>query len=690
MSITRSIRFSRIVNLALAACLGLSACTQDPPPSEPAREAAPSVVASDAQQSTANDSEIIPPQSPPEEPADSEEGTTEPLSEVAANAPSNVAAGESIEPWLTVSSDPAEIDRARQASAQGEDEQWERFENSLEYTSYFDAAAMLQIERDRDRAISHSVGMLPKSGTTDQSVGAAMLLCRMQQEAGRSFAGRILKEGSAEQRRRLLSVLGGGQLRQEEAKSYREFLLADRQLAPLVLAQLDDHDEKIVSAAIDCCGSLDLPGAGERFLKMLRRHNVPDEGGLLFWLSTKEPTDELFRLAVESRVNSEDPRHGLVFAEFIRTAPEPLRSQARDQLRAILTRWRDAGKLGFEASKLSLLSALAKGGTSEDLDWLRKTAESEDYHYAVGALAAYVQLSPEEGRKLLLKWLPTEEHRSAAIRAIADNFVGSRDEEFVQALGQIAPGVKGATLLEISDALVTLGGTSARDEFDKMQNRLSPESRAHFLRRFEPPSREEMSEALHEPGLLALSAQEKENLQRELARDEAVARGDLPPQLFELIRAANRGLAFDAEVVILPCRHDELVHRFAKVSGGKFAPEAVLQVWHQKDDEDDKSPYTLQFVVGGRLYQAAIRNFGGWYDVERVVLMINSALAQQGIPERFLGMEFSGHTTNFVFADPERLTPIANRFGMSLSDDFDAARRNGLKFEAEMRNRLQK
>ena len=153
------------------------------------------------------------------------------------------------------------------------------------------------------------------------------------------------------------------------------------------------------------------------------------------------------------------------------------------------------------------------------------------------------------------------------------------------------------------------------------------------------------------------------------------------PGLREVFDAAGLLVSFDAETGMLPCRHDQLLQEFAAATASKFRPEAVTEQWLQKNDRHDDAPYMLRFVHGGRAFEAKMRNRGDWYDVERVVQVLNVALAAAGIAERFTPLMPDGQIAEFVFADPSKLQAIAKKLQLPLSADPDEARKQGVEFE---------
>jgi hypothetical protein len=162
-----------------------------------------------------------------------------------------------------------------------------------------------------------------------------------------------------------------------------------------------------------------------------------------------------------------------------------------------------------------------------------------------------------------------------------------------------------------------------------------------------------------------------------------------PPGLFECLLAGGCGLMFDAETGELPCRHDRLLQDFAAASDGVFRPEAVHQEWLQEDEDDFEGEYLLRFVHHERLYTGRFRNYGDWYDVERMLEIVNRALGDAGLAQRFVAIDTGGQTAAFVFADPAKLGPLAQQFHLPLSDNPAAAMQTGQEFEDRVREQLE-
>lgn len=586
--------------------------------------------------------------------------------------------------WFTVSTDAGEIAQAQQAATGAEQERLEGIFHSLAQASFYGFETTNVLEANRPEAVRRLKELIAGGRPTDEAVGATLLLCRLHEQSGRDMARLILQSGDANQRRRILGDLNTGVYSDNEKSRYRDFLFADPELAVLLLQQLDDPDPGVVKAAIQCCGVLDVPGVSERFLKLLHRQDALDRDRLLYWLARGELTPELLDYAVAAAGSiTRDHAWGTnVFEEFARQSTGALKTRAQDQLRAILKRWPDEGQLGYDGNRLGILAALAESAEASDLSWLTELAESEKGLYATDPLVAWIRLEPAEGQKVLLRWLAAPDRRRAAINAASKAFEESADRGIAERLAALADGADAGERSAICSALNEIGGATARDTITRVGSQLDPAELARYLQDAQGASSDELLTAIEQSGLL--SPDELQTLRTGLAANGPNAESE-PDHLFDLLCIARRAAAFDVETGELPCRHDKLVADFADISAGKFTPTALLETWQQSHDDDFDASYLLQFVCNGRLYRGEIRNLGDWYDVERVVAMMNQALSDAGTAKRFLGLDSDGQVAMFVFADPGLFTPLAKRFHLGLSDNLNGARTKGTEFEERVR-----
>lgn len=129
----------------------------------------------------------------------------------------------------------------------------------------------------------------------------------------------------------------------------------------------------------------------------------------------------------------------------------------------------------------------------------------------------------------------------------------------------------------------------------------------------------------------------------------------------------SAALCFDAEYDFMPVPHDELVEELAELSGGRFKPTFVSQEWEAAQGVDpDDVPYTVRFVHAERVYRFGPANLHDYYDVPSVAAACNRALADAGIPERFVLLDTGGQDACVMFGPPERLTEVLADLGLQI------------------------
>ncbi|MHB8800752.1 MAG: hypothetical protein ACYDBY_20085 [Thermoanaerobaculia bacterium] len=177
-----------------------------------------------------------------------------------------------------------------------------------------------------------------------------------------------------------------------------------------------------------------------------------------------------------------------------------------------------------------------------------------------------------------------------------------------------------------------------------------------------------------------------------LAKARAVsADADAGVSGFEaLLEAAGRLLAFDVETGMFPNRHDLLVEDLARVSAGRFHPEAVVESYEAGTTESDPVDYRVQFVHGGSLYRFQPKDLGDWYDLDAVIVAVDLALADAGVTERFEMIATVDQTAMLVFAKPEALRKAAGRLGLALEVERDRPFSVGKAYEDRVREALGK
>jgi hypothetical protein len=282
-------------------------------------------------------------------------------------------------------------------------------------------------------------------------------------------------------------------------------------------------------------------------------------------------------------------------------------------------------------------------------------------------------------RQLLFDALKADDTKRYAARVLGEKFSGRADEEVVAALsGALVEADPGQTIAAVCSALIAVGGDQAMATVERWSARTPPWDRMRLRWQLRGWTLDDVRAQILQSGLL--TEQEYNAAKAKMDQEEPEQDGSSP--ILGLLSYADRLLMFDVETGELPCRHDDLLHDFAGISGGVFQPLHVSQQWRNRRGEfDDEADYTLRFVFAGRRFEVHLRNYGDWYDVERLVGAANAALAAEGRQERFVALYSGDQTANFTFGSPAKLNRLAESLALPIEADLSRAMREGKGFE---------
>ncbi|MGH8037539.1 MAG: hypothetical protein ACREPD_07335 [Stenotrophomonas sp.] len=164
---------------------------------------------------------------------------------------------------------------------------------------------------------------------------------------------------------------------------------------------------------------------------------------------------------------------------------------------------------------------------------------------------------------------------------------------------------------------------------------------------------------------------------------------EMPVAAFDTVDAtsmlgiAGHVYAFDAETDQFPNEHDSLLRKLASL----VQPALAGAVFEEAVPAEDVGPYTLTAYLDGKRYQTAARNLDDWYDVETVLRLLNTMLADRGRPERFANLH-TGDQTAWVVGGPQAAITASFESGLLQPGDAGDAEQSGKAFEAVVLKRL--
>jgi hypothetical protein len=359
-----------------------------------------------------------------------------------------------------------------------------------------------------------------------------------------------------------------------------------------------------------------------------------------------------------------------------------LEDSVRAQVMQLVHDYYQRGDIDHEKLESSvgwqLTSMIADHAGQESVDWLKSRLPQLKPRQRGGVYQALARLEADGWKPLLLQGLGNKETKVDASRTLGEKFRGTANAEIVNALiASLSDTDPDSTISAICAALVSVGGDAARATVRKWIEQVDPWTRMDLTWELRGLTLESVRPQLVESGLLSDGEFEAAMAEMEDAGEEEIASS----KLMGLLAVSERLLMFDVETGELPCRHDKLLLDLAGISGGVFQPSFVSETWNQTHEDDYEADYTLRFVFGGRYYEGRLRNYGDWYDVERLMDAANQALADSGRHGRFVPLYSGGQVANIVFGVPSKLDELARTVALPVDDDSSRAMDEGKDFE---------
>jgi len=602
--------------------------------------------------------------------------------------------------WLTITDDSDTIERVKQHISDLEFKQLTKFFGSLSGGFYIDEMTFARIERHRAKVLRHFSMFLDPANISDEGVGAAALLCSVQEKTGRDYACAVLRAGDPNQRERLLYLLlqDGCYVVQNDWDPYRAFLIEDEEFVRLLQGVLEGPDPHADVHAIRLCGKLQISGINAIFLRLLRsgHSSFPGFVSLLKWLSEYEPTEEILQHSLEalnewkaiekfSLLQFADD----IFGGFLRADHETMKSKARQSFMDLVSGWLNDGDGQLHGLSLGgSWDLLCESCEDRELPWLRNVVQKVNDLHAYVPLIALIRLDPDAGRQILLDWLHPQNKQESALRVARDVYIGTGDQKIISIIQSMAPNVSNKFLWWVFNTLNQIGGAAAYQAIDSQLARLDPTDAQRFRRRDAEYETSQLLEAVSESGVMP--AQAVRRLSAWWAECDDLSR-PRTSTLWSMFSAVDSELFFDpyemkglsaAEKYPTRVPWESLsdgvsrdIQRFVAASCGTFHPEITFAEFQENSDPNSDLRYLVTFIHKNTLYQG---EFMRPRDVGRIKAMINAALKKAGVAERFVEVAAIKPERVFVFAKPEILESLSSRFKMPLEDDGDESLVPGL------------
>ncbi len=140
---------------------------------------------------------------------------------------------------------------------------------------------------------------------------------------------------------------------------------------------------------------------------------------------------------------------------------------------------------------------------------------------------------------------------------------------------------------------------------------------------------------------------------------------------------------FDVETGMFPNNHDYLLADAAALSelrDAEFTEQAPI------DYDADDEPYQLRATFNGQHYTQTAKNFGDWYDLHAVLMLLNRMAVDQSLNSRFVTLPTGDQTAIIWVVNDQLLSQLQNE-GLIRLSDVELSMQTGKAFEQEMRDK---
>jgi hypothetical protein len=517
---------------------------------------------------------------------------------------------------------------------------------------------------------------------------AACMMALIDQKRGESLILSLLRGEDKKLKGMVLLVLSSA-----DADALR---IADPGLVAELKTLMSDPDHG--EETVRLYASRRLPDTAATLWELLPKSEGRRAGEILFWLVRLQPDRQTLDACVQALSGTNvQTRYRCMWGmeEFFEhpdaaLARDASECAAREMIRQLSSH---SGKhLDYPQS---VYAAVLQSGTGPQA---RKLAEmvfvaletADPYLYAC-AYAAIRKGEGEQGRRQLIRDLADSRQFQRAIKAVDAIYKGTGDAGISDALvTRASREQEPAKLVSIAETLLSIGGAQSVDRAKALAARLPYDLRLRVLRAAGKEAPRALAMRLTAAGILD-SARVEVAVSNALAWHRDYYGEAAAPVLDaqEFLSADGVVLTFDVETDEIPVRHDKLILNMAKMSDGEFQPRFCHEtgVGNPGEGNDDAS-YLIQFVHGERLYRFIARDFVDWYDVERVVLSCNRALADANSTRRFMALAGDGQCASIICATAAQAKVLAEQFHLSFDSNLSAAMQDGKSFETEAIERL--
>lgn len=591
---------------------------------------------------------------------------------------------------LTVTQEPAVLEALRQSAVNVTKASETLTVSRLEEMGLISKEA-LPSGISNELVVAQLEAVLNKDDTSAAAKANALgLLLLVDGQKGQEYAINICRQGEPELKRLMLLNLSFMDAESSLRISNPSLI---RELHDLIRSPADGH------SAMNICVSFGVQGTGEEIWRSVPDAPVDLKAEMAFWLTRLTLDRRTFELCSQGLSVADRKAHhryltameNFVEGEDQVLAQEALERMADDLLQLLSQKprkWMD-----FRQSICGTVLQKGQGRLAKKLaDRILAEPPERDQHLYQLAYTAKRQEERDRGIDRLLKDLADKNQSKWAREAIAALYKDSENSQIVDALWKHIQDLKlPQDRYSLGRTLLAVGGESAKARCSTLARQLPDTFQQALLLELSKDDPLSLAQRFIEAGFLASNRLDVvvsniKEYQKETYGDEPLLKMDA----HEFLLASKMVAFFDVETDELPVRHDKLILELAQISGGLFVPTCGREIFIKEAGKKDPftQPYQVEFIHGDRLYRFVARNFGDWYDLERVLIACNKALEDRGVPQRFRELEGDGQCASVAFITPEQERLLSDSFYISFGKDPNIALKKGKAFEDQVKEQL--
>jgi len=421
-----------------------------------------------------------------------------------------------------------------------------------------------------------------------------------------------------------------------------------RDLADVVIANLDNPDRGVARFAAILCTSKHIPGAGERALTLLAGPAPSVDRGELAAITLQLPRPAEAMAAIDRALEHEtDPR---------------TRGTLESALRSFLVD-RDAT---IAARALAYLTA--------HLDQAGEPATRPSFALSVGRVAEATRL-PDRAKAIdaLFDLLDSDDPHTPqrAVIGLGTVAKGTRDDRLCERL--LAHRVAATQSSSVRATLLHVRGAVADRVLLAQLGTLTPQYAAEVIWALEGWTLRDVLRRCRDAGLIARVPE-----QTLIDRIWYHHCGQWDDSTFSLLQPFIRLMARQGGAVhyvvdtdMIPAGHARVIRRFMRCTHPWLRPGALTEVIDHAGDE--RIGYTVQFIANRRRYRLELPYSGTRVYPRHILMTMNDVLRDAGREERFVHL-FDEEQQMFLFGIPDTVRDVARELYLPFAHDRELAK----------------